>query len=150
MDPLSIAASAAGLLTLAATLVNLVDGIIGSINKQPALLKSIAADLETLQDVLSNLKDLDQSSQQQGDITALKSVLRGCNDVMQQLATELTSVKADLKRGRLARKYTQVTFSSRLESISTLRDQLDKYKSTLLIALSLRNLYGMQPVCIYA
>lgn len=139
MDPLSIAASAAGLLTLATALVGLIDGIIGSISKQPALLKNVAGDLKTLQDVFSNLTGLDQSPQHQ-DGPALKSVLQGCDDVMKLLETELSSLNAVMKRGRVARSYAMANFSSRLEYVSTLRDQLDKYKSTLLIALSLRNL----------
>lgn len=137
MDPLSIAASIAGLTALTASVIRVVENVSSAIKRRPALLLEITSDLKALKGVLSDLQDA-TSSQPAKDITALGSVIQGCENVIKQIQTDLLALKAALKGGRVARAYAKLTFTSKIESMNTLRDQLDKYKSTLAIAVSVR------------
>ena len=133
MDPLSIAAGVAGLLTLAAQLIKTVDDLYAAVKKQPLLLKKIAQDLKTLQDVLTQLSTVVTLNQPK-DGDALLSVLKGCADTLHDIDRELAVIRALFQRNIFVKFFAQITLASKMNLISLLRDQLDKYKSTLLIA----------------
>lgn len=140
MDPLSIAASVAGLYSLASQLIETVNKILSAVKSQPLLLQTLAQDLSVLKVVLKDLEPLVTSPNQEPseDENALSSVFNGCTKTLMNLDDQLSALKTLSERRLYKRVFLQPKFSTAIESISLLRDQLEKYKSTLLIALHLR------------
>jgi hypothetical protein len=140
MDPLSIAASVAGLYSLASQLIETANKILSVAKSQPVLLQTIAQDLSVLKVVLKDLGPLVTSPNQapSEDENALSSVFNGCMKTLKNLDDQLSALKTLVQGKRYKRIFLQQKFSTAMESISFLRDQLEKYKSTLLIALHLR------------
>lgn len=140
MDPLSIAASVAGLYALAGQLINTVNNVSSALKSQPVVLHTLAQDLSVLRVVLKELEPLVTAPNQEPskDKDALSSVFNGCTETLQNIDDRLSSVKSFAKGKIYRRIFLQPKFSTAMDSISFLRDQLEKYKSTLLIALHLR------------
>lgn len=139
MDPLSIAASTAGLIGLTITLIKLVDNLSSVVAKKSQLMLAIGDELKLLRTVLDDLSSItDPTKGNDADASALSLVLQGCEKVMLQLQNELTALHIALTRGRIARAHARLTLTNRFDFISDLGNQLDKYKSTLIIALTLR------------
>lgn len=139
MDPLSITAAAIGLIAFTIQLSQTIDKISGDIKQRSTLLQEILEDLELLQTVLKDLsesKDVDRSK----DGVALLAVFNGCKSVINQIDTELCTLIEALQKSRSSRFKAKLTFSTKMESIASLRMQLEKYKATLLIALNLRTM----------
>jgi hypothetical protein len=143
MDPLSIVASAASLYALAIQLSAVVNKLISDVKSRPALLKTVAQDLASLQVVLAQFdtKFNSSSGKSPEGNEALIPVFTGCMETLQDINSRLTALQTLFqKSNRFAKLVAEVRFSSMITSISTLRDQLEKYKATLSIALHLRNL----------
>lgn len=141
MDPLSVGASVAGLFTLTVQLINAVESIVRSVKTQPTILLNISQELAALQLVLERLeKSLVSRKESSTEDEALIAVLNGCKGTYHNIGKELALLQQNLKKNRMVKLYMQMTFTSRIKALDPLRDQLEKYKATLIIALHLRTL----------
>jgi hypothetical protein len=141
MDPLSVTASVTGLFALTVQLIAAVDSIVRSVKSQPKTLQNILQELRALQLVLERLeKCVEPGTSLAVEDKALIAVLDGCTGTYQNIGSELSVLQAKLKENLAIRIYTQITFTSRMKALDALRDQLEKYKATLGIALQLRSL----------
>ena len=55
----------------------------------------------------------------------------------QQIGFEVSELQSRLRKGSLSKLYTFALYPSKMKEISALRDDLEKYKLTLLIALQI-------------
>ncbi|KAH0559956.1 hypothetical protein GP486_003522 [Trichoglossum hirsutum] len=141
MEPLSVAASIASLLALTVDLIKAVDAIATSVRSQPGSLRDTIHELSALKLVLGQLQRVvPPDGPLSSEDKALITVLEGCLTTYHSIGKELSDVQGNLKKGTLKKIYTQVTFTNRMKSIDGLRNQLEKYKATIVIALHLRNL----------
>lgn len=142
MDPLSIAASVAGLYALAGQVIDTVNKVSLAVKSQPVVLHALTQDLSVLRAVLKKLEPLVTAPNQEPskDKDALSSVFNGCTETLRNIDDRLSSFESFTKGKIYRRIFLLPKFSTTMESISFLRDQLEKYKSTLLIALHLRTL----------
>jgi hypothetical protein len=140
-DPLSIAASVAGLLTLAAQTTKLIASIATDIKKRQAELVSIQQEISSFCLVLYELErrlldDTTDASTNEG----LDTLLAGCKRTLQFIQELLTKIKDGHGKSGLSKIQGQLTYGSKMKSLEGLRSLLDKYKATLSIALLLRRL----------
>jgi hypothetical protein len=141
MDPLSVTASVAGLFALTVQLINAAESIVRSVKAQPAILLSVTQELTALQLVLERLeKSVGAHRTPSPDDEALVLVIDGCKEAYHNIGKELASLESNLKKNQVLKFYTKMTFTSKLKNLGPLRDQLEKYKATLIIALHLRTL----------
>lgn len=139
MDPMSIAATIAGLVGLTTALLKTVDGISAAIKTRSLLLVELSKDLQVLRSVLGGLSTVNASRRSQSD-APLFNVIDSCRSIIIHIDQELRALGSSLQRAKVSKALAKVTFSAKMESIFALSSQLDKYKATLSIALSLRTM----------
>jgi hypothetical protein len=141
MDPLSISASVVALFTITAQLISAVETITDSVKTQPAVLRSVIQELTALHLILDKLKSLSNSNPgtSQED-KALLLVLDGCMETYESIGEEMKEIQSSLDRGSIRKLFTQMSFLSKLKKLDPLRDQLEKFKATLSLALHVRNM----------
>ena len=137
MDPLSISASVAGLLTLAVQVLSTCDAFHASVKKRPKIFKALSNDLTSLQLVLSDLQK-NLSGELAGDEAALLKCIRGCDEVLRDIWMELGTLQVMFERNLMIQAYAQITFKSKMESIMASRAQVEKYTHTMSFALAIR------------
>ncbi|KAJ6444977.1 DNA-directed RNA polymerase [Purpureocillium lavendulum] len=137
MDPLSIAASVAGLIALVGKVAEVSRGIYTSVQKQPQLLARLTSELETFHAVLVELRCYLRDDED-GDQGALKGVSVGCKETMTSLDRHLTSLHEMFTMGRLDRLLSRSRFLELMSDIETATGSLHTYKQSLTIALQLR------------
>jgi Fungal N-terminal domain of STAND proteins len=129
MDPLSISASVVALFTITAQLISAVETITDSVKTQPAVLRSVIQELTALHLILDKLKSLSNLL-----------VLDGCMETYESIGEEMKEIQSSLDRGSIRKLFTQMSFLSKLKKLDPLRDQLEKFKATLSLALHVRNM----------
>jgi hypothetical protein len=141
MDPLSVAAGVTGLFALTVQLIAAAESIARTVKTQPAVLRNTIQELTALHLVLDQLeKSIVSGRAPSPEDKALISVLNGCKGTYHNIGIELSILQEKLRKNQMSKLYTQMTFSSRMKGMDILRDQLEKYKATLIIALHLRTL----------
>jgi hypothetical protein len=55
----------------------------------------------------------------------------------QQIGSQINELQSKFRKGSLSKAYTFMLYPSRMKEISALRDDLEKYKVTLLLALQM-------------
>jgi hypothetical protein len=140
MDPLSISASITGLLGLAAATAATLDALFRDFKSRPAVLLAISQEISALCLVLGQLEGQTRRPSSTGkkeDEKPLRAVLDLCMQTFQQIGSQICELQSKLRKGSLSKAYTFMLYPSRLKEISALRDDLEKYKVTLLIALQM-------------
>jgi hypothetical protein len=137
MDPLSISASIAGLLTLAVQVIETCDTLYATIKKRPKIFRALADDLRSLSRVLTDLGKID-GSKAAGEADAFRQCVDGCDGVLKELQAEFDALQTLFKGNVISKTYAQFTFKSRMDSILEARDQVERYTHTLSLALLLR------------
>jgi len=137
MDPLSISASITSLLTLARASAAKLDALFHDFKSRPAVLSAISQEISTLCLVLGHLEGQrgPNSSGTDENEKTLSAVLDACMRTFQQIGSQICELQSRLRKGSLSKAYTFMLYPSRMKEISALRDDLEKYKLTLLIAL---------------
>jgi hypothetical protein len=140
MDPLSISASVAGLLSLASVTVTKLDALFNDIRSRPAVLLSVSQEVSALCLVLGQLEGQLRSpgsSRTKENEETLLAVLDVCMRTFQQIVSQINELQSKFRKGSLTRAYAFMLFPSRMKEISVLREDLEKCKATLLIALQM-------------
>lgn len=145
MDPLSIAASVAGLLTLTAQVISLCDGLYHNMKKRPKGFKDLLEDLNSLVAVLEELKTC-PSQQPADEEAALKLCLQGCNNAIKDVRTELNDLKGLFKSNIIVKAYAQLTFKNKMTTIMESRERVDRFTSAVSVALAVRQRQSTQTV----
>jgi len=140
MDPLSISASITGLLSLAGATAATLDALFRDFKSRPAVLSAISQEISAFCLVLGQLEGQltspKFSGREENDKT-LSAVLDLCMRTFQQIGAQINELQSKLRKGSLSKAYTFLLYPSRMKEISALRDDLEKYKVTLLIALQM-------------
>jgi Fungal N-terminal domain of STAND proteins len=142
MDPLSISASIAGLLSLAITTVAKLDALFNDFRSRPSVLLSISQEMSALCLVLGQLEGQLRGtgtsfSGTKANEKTLLSVLDVCMQTFRQIGSQISELQSGFRKGSLGKAYTFMLYSSKIKEISALRDDLEKCKATLLIALQI-------------
>ncbi len=140
MDPLSISASIAGVLSLAGATAVTLDALFRDFKSRPAVLSAISQEISALSLVLGRLEGQlhgPNSSGREEDEKILSAVLDLCTQAFQQIGSQISELQSKLRKGSLSKAYTFLLYPSRMKEISALRDDLEKYKMTLLITLQM-------------
>jgi hypothetical protein len=135
MDPLSITASIAGLLSLAGATAATLDALFRDFKSRPAVLSAISQEISALCLILGQLEGQLCTSGKEEDDKPLSAVLDLCMQTFQQIGSQISELQSRLRKGSLSKAYTFMLYPSRMKEISALRDDLEKYKVTLLLAL---------------
>lgn len=138
MDPLSIAASVAGLIALVGKVAEISRELYASVQKKPQLLKRLADELDTFQVVLVELRCLLANGRKADDQDALKRVSSSCEQTMRSLQHHLATLRDMFSKGPLTRLLSRSKFVEVMSEMATMTDDLAAYKLTLNIALQLR------------
>jgi hypothetical protein len=142
MDPLSITASIAGLLSLAGATAATLDALFRDFKSRPAVLSAISEEISALCLVLGQLEgQLRIGSGKEEDEKPLSAVLDLCMRTFQQIGFQINELQSKLRKGSLSKAYTFMLYPSRMKEISALRDDLEKFKVTLLLALQMHKPY---------
>lgn len=137
MDPLSISASIAGLLSIAGATAATLDALFRDFKSRPAVLSAISQEISALRLVLGQLEGQLRSPNSEENEKVLSAVLDLCMQAFQQIGSQINELQSKLRKGPLSKAYTFMLYPSRMKEISGLRDDLEKYKLTLLIALQM-------------
>jgi len=87
--------------------------------------------------VLGQLEGQLRSPNSEENEKVLSAVLDLCMQAFQQIGSQINELQSKLRKGPLSKAYTFMLYPSRMKEISGLRDDLEKYKLTLLIALQM-------------
>jgi ankyrin repeat protein len=137
MDPLSIAASVAGLLTLTVQVIGICDSLYNDVKKRPKLLKDLSTDLNCLASVLEQLQN-SLTEKATGDEEPLRRCLDGCHTAIQDVQKELDAVKALFVKNIVAKTYAQLTFKSKMAAIMESQERVDRFTGAVNVALAVR------------
>lgn len=139
MDPLSISASITSIVAFAGATAAKLDALFRDFKSRPAVLLAISQEISTLCLVLGWLEGQRRTNSSGTDENesekALSAVLDSCMRTFQQIGSQISELQSSLRKGSLSKAYSFMLYPSRMKEISALRDDLEKYKSTLLLAL---------------
>jgi len=137
MDPLSIAASVAGLIALVGKVAEVSRELYLSVQKGPQLLARLTDELDTFHAVLVELRC---HLRDEGDVDrdALRSVSVSCDETVQSLEQQLNSLREMFTKGRLTRLLSRSRFTELMSDIEVATGRLYAYKQSLTVALQLR------------
>ncbi|KAL3952916.1 hypothetical protein ACCO45_012859 [Purpureocillium lilacinum] len=143
MDPLSIAASVAGLIALVGKVAEVSRELYLSVQKGPQLLARLTDELDTFHAVLVELRC---HLRDEGDVDrdALRSVSVSCDETVQSLEQQLNSLREMFTKGRLTRLLSRSRFTELMSDIEVATGRLYAYKQSLTVALQLRVLLPSQ------
>ncbi|KAH7110760.1 hypothetical protein EDB81DRAFT_831581 [Dactylonectria macrodidyma] len=137
MDPLSIAASVAGLIALVGKVAEVSRELYLSVQKGPQLLARLTDELDTFHAVLVELR-YHLQDEGDGDRDALRSVSVSCDETVQSLEQQLNSLREMFTKGRLTRLLSRSRFTELMSDIEAATGRLYAYKQSLTVALQLR------------
>lgn len=145
MDPLSIAASIAGLLTIAGATAAKLESLFNDFRSRPATLVAISQEISALCLVLGQLESQLHGPNSTGSGTkrnekTLLAVLDLCMRTFRQIDAQISELQSRFQKGSLSKAFAFISYPSRMKEISALRDDLEKFKATLLIALQMHKL----------
>jgi len=140
MDPLSIAASATGLVLFIKEVAQLSSDLYRAVKRKPHILKAISEDLEALQALLEELGSTYRSPDA-GDVPehdALAKVLSSCGRTVNDINSHLNVLQQMFSKKLVSRLMSYKKFDEETKAIVTLRDELGAFKATLSLALHVR------------
>ncbi|KAH7410930.1 hypothetical protein BKA64DRAFT_704043 [Cadophora sp. MPI-SDFR-AT-0126] len=137
MDPLSIAASVAGLLTLTVQVIGVCESLYSDVKKRPKLLKDLSTNLNCLASVLEQLQN-SLTGEAAGEEEPLRKCLDGCHTSVKDVQAELEAVKALFVKNIVVKAYAQMTFKSKMAAIMESQDRVDRFTAVVNIALAAR------------
>ncbi|KAI1341959.1 hypothetical protein F5Y15DRAFT_413228 [Xylariaceae sp. FL0016] len=137
-DPLSIAASVAGLVSLAATVFQAVTKFSSESKGAREKINQLGAHVRNLSGVLQNLSLLDTSLESQGSDTAFKAHhLHECRQTLRKLEKILIKPQADFKDGsRFKAVMRSLAWPLSSEETKSITEDIARHQSTLELALS--------------
>ncbi|KAK6532673.1 hypothetical protein TWF281_006852 [Arthrobotrys megalospora] len=147
-DPLSIAASIAGLIALSTGLLKLTSNVHSILKDEPAeLVLNISKEIELLCGVLSHLQTWSkdrESPRPHGKKDAQEPVdfmpfINSCTDVVKKIGNQLLVLETAAKRKGIQKLFSAVTYKEKVKQLESLRNDLEKSKTTLIISLALRD-----------
>lgn len=140
MDPLSIAASVAGLLSLAGGVAQLSRELYSLAKKKPDGLIRLAERLDSFRAVLDELEDEYQfaTADTQAEQRALTAVSKSCEETLRQLQGNLLVLRGILSQNIWVKLSSRSQFNAVMENVREACENLEAFKLTLSIALQLR------------
>lgn len=138
-DPLSIAASIAGILTLGVQVSTGLAQIISDAKAADSLLTEITNDLLMLCEILRKIEALTGKWRESAADPLLPNLLERCRGSLNQLESIIATVQESFAKGGLQRKWLQVTWASKQKEIATISGKISDYKSTLTLTLQMQN-----------
>jgi hypothetical protein len=153
MDPVSIAAGAAGLAVSCGTIVKTLYGWIYDTVGVDENISSLCDEVTTLSCVLESISntsvqvpgavitEIDPENGLWGSLRTTLDDVKGTFKKLNQLLAELEKSSSLLSRGFLRRPSKQITFSLRLKEITTYKDRIKSYNTAMTSALQMINVY---------
>ncbi|KAF3177574.1 hypothetical protein EYR41_008773 [Orbilia oligospora] len=148
-DPLSLAASIAGLIALSTGLLKLANNVRETLKDEPAeLVLNISKEIELLCGALSHLQvwinergNFHYHGQNGGTRKGmdLMPVIHGCYCVVQKIQDQLLTLQTATKRTAILKLFMAFTHKDKVKQLENLRNDLEKSKSTLILSLTVRN-----------
>lgn len=138
-DPLSIAASIAGLLTLGTQVTVGLTQIVSDAKAAHSLLTEISNDLLMLCEILRKIETLISKWRESAADALLPVVLEVCRGSLKELQTTITTVQETFVRGGMQKRWLQATWSSKKKEIAAISCKISDYKSTLTLTLQMQN-----------
>lgn len=141
MDPLSLAASVAGLIAVVGKAAEISQSLYKSVKKNPQLLKRLADELDTFQKFLVELRQhIGQDAAPDGDPDALRMASSACYDTVEALRDHLVSLQEMFSKTTLRRMLSRSKFVDVMEEIDIMTDALSAHKLTLSTAMHLKDM----------
>lgn len=137
-DPLSIAASIAGILTLAVQVSNGLAQIISDAKATDSLLTELTTDLLILCEILAKLQAL-STWRESGSDHLLPTTLKRCDCLLKELQGIIVAVQESIATGGIQKRWAQITWSSKQKQIATISGRISEHKSTLMLTLQMQN-----------
>lgn len=138
-DPLSIAASIAGLLKLGTDVGVGLAKFCSAARAAPSLLKEVSEGLPLLCGALRRLEVLLPELQMSAvDLESLERLLKQCNGSLCELKTVVGTLQSTFDKGGHQKMWLQATWPAKEEEISSLWAKLSDYKSTLALTLQVQ------------
>lgn len=138
-DPLSIAASVAGLITLGVQVSMGLTQIISDAQGAHTLLTEVSNDLLILCEILRNIDALTSRWRESTADLVLAGTLDGCRGSLKELQSMITTVQETFVRGGLQKRWLQATWSAKKRDIAAISCKITDYKSTLTLTLQMQN-----------
>ena len=137
MDPLSVAASIAGLVALVGKTAEISRELYSSVKKNPELLKRLTDELETFQGVLGELESrlADADGDNEDERGQLKAVSANCESTLRKLQHRLISLRDMFSKNFVGRLRLRPKFMTMIGEVAEMREDLMSFKLTLSIAL---------------
>jgi hypothetical protein len=134
MDPLSIAASIASLVTIAGTTASIIEALYGELESRPAILLGISQEISVFCSVLGHVE---QHSVTHGKRSAagseLASAIANCMETFKQIGVLLSALRP--RKSSVTKRARQLLWMGKMRDMGRLRNDLERHKATLLIAL---------------
>lgn len=137
-DPLSIAASIAGLLTLGVQVSTGLAQIISDAKAADSLLTELTTDILILGEVLASVGALTAWRETTSD-HLLPTTLERCHGSLKELQAIIVTVQESAAKGGLQKRWMQVFWSSKQKEIAVISGKISAHKSTLQLTLQLQN-----------
>ncbi|PNP73509.1 hypothetical protein FNYG_13159 [Fusarium nygamai] len=138
MDPLSVAASVAGLIALVAKAAEIARELYNTVKQKSRILKSLADDLAIFHAVLGDLRSRLADGGNEEEQGALKSVSASCERTVRKLQEHLISLREMSSKNLAHRLYSHSKYKATMAEIEEMREDLAAFKLTLNIAIHLR------------
>ena len=138
-DPLSVAASVAGLLSLAGTVYSALDSFISDVRGAPSFARDIQSEVNAFRNLLTALHSFLDSSQFQPQRAALipaEYMVLSCTDAV-LLFSEIESVILPLARSSTLKFVDKTLWTRKKSKILKLISRLQWQKSTLSLQLNI-------------
>jgi hypothetical protein len=141
MDPLSITASIAGIVTIGCQTIGLINNACGELGNRPATLVGLSSETTVFCSVLGHLEKsllaYGPAPDTEND-SDLSSAISSCMETFKRISILLADLqprKSPMKRAALT-----ILWHGKMKEMTEMRNDLDRHKMTLLIALqSLQN-----------
>ncbi|KAG0637415.1 hypothetical protein HOY80DRAFT_269612 [Tuber brumale] len=144
-DPLSIAGSIAGLISLATRIGVTLNEFVTSAKSAPASIRAISDELTTLTYVLARVQKvtIDHGDGGSGIVDAglLSDVLSGCMKSFRELESHVGPLRTQFHGSFVRKVWAQMSWPAKEKEIVFLAGRLGEYKVTLGITLQLKILY---------
>lgn len=137
-DPLSIAASIAGLLTLGVQVSTGLAQIISDAKAADSLLTELTTDILILGEVLASVGALSTWRETTSD-HLLPTTLERCHGSLKELQAIIVTVQESAAKGGLQKRWMQIFWSSKQKDIAAISAKIFEHKSTLQLTLQLQN-----------
>lgn len=143
-EPISIVASAIGLASTIRQTALAVHSLAQDVRTFQDQIAKIESELESLLLVINRLKEMTEDGAFDGidhNSTHVKDVLTSCAPTLVEIQELALRVRGSASKSRVHRLTTGLFWASTKRGFQELRSSLDSHKTTLLLALQMRNMY---------